>query len=70
MGLSAGLYDLMACKASALSTMERENKDRLPLTALEVPGVWEEERGRGEGLWGGAANSDEANRQDFQANDR
>lgn len=51
MGLRAGLDDLVACKASALSTMERENKDRLP-GWCQVSGKrsGEEERGCGEGL--------------------
>lgn len=65
MRLNTGLHDLMVCKASALSTMERNNKNRLPLKCCGSARCL----GGGEGLWGGAANSDEANSYDLQAND-
>lgn len=49
MGLNTGLYDLMACKASALSTGEKEHKGGCLGRVSELPGVWEE---KGERLGG------------------
>lgn len=61
MGLNTGLYDLMACKASALSTREKENKGGCLCSVRCLGG------GEGEAR-GGAANSDEAKGEALQAN--